>query len=174
MISKDKVTRAQLLPGKLFIAPEGVAESDVVSDEYFAGPTKGKVEVSVSEDVREIRDLDGVKVCDVRFGGRLEIKGKLAAVTPSALSTLLGAKRTAVGHYKVSEEPRVRRMTVCLVCPICGENEDFKLMLRAAEGEGGKLTLDPTGEDGVSFTVVSENRFGKTSASLSFGERSAS
>ena len=162
------------MPGKLYIAPDGVAGDDVTSDEYYAGATKGKLEISVREDVREIRDLDGVKVCDIRFGGRMEIKGKLAGITPSALSTLLGAKRAAYGAYEVSEAPSVSRMTVCLVCPVYGETGDFTLLLRTAVRNGGKLTIDPTGSDGIDFCVVSENRHGKTSASLVFGERSAS
>ena len=164
----------EMLPGRLFIAPEGVAECDVTSDEYYAGATKGKVELCVREDVREIRDLDGNKVCDVRFGGKMELRGALASVTPAAMATLLGARRTASGRYEASEAPAIRRMTVCLVCPIYGENDDFKLLLRTAVNGSSKLTLDPTGADGISFCVVSENRCGRTSASLRFGERSAS
>ena len=174
METNENITSVRLLPGRLYIAPEGVAEDDVTSDEYYAGATKGKLELSVRENVREIRDIDGTKVCDIRFGGRMELRGTLASVTPSALAALIGAKRTAHGRYEVSEKPAVRRMTVCLVCPVCGEPEDFTLLMRAAVRDGGKLTLDPCGSDGVSFTVVSENSFGKTSASLSFGERSAS
>lgn len=162
------------MPGKLYIAPDGVAEDEVTSDKYYAGATKGKIEISVREDVREVRDLDGIKICDIRFGARLEIKGRLAAVSPTALSLLLGAKRNGYGAYAISNESAVRRMTVCLVCPVYGENEDFTLFLRAAARENGKLTLDPTGEDGVAFCVVSESKHGKTSASLCFGERSAS
>ena len=174
METTENITSVELLPGKLYIAPEGVADEDVASDEYCAGATKGKVELCVRENVREIRDLDGSKVCDIRFGGRLELRGTLASVTPQALASLIGARRTASGRFEVGEKPAVRRMTVCLVCPVYGGTEDFTLLLRAAVRDGGALTLDPTGADGVSFTVVSENRFGKTSASLCFGERSAS
>ena len=170
----DNTTKTELLPGRLFIAPEGVPEEDVTSDEYYAGPTKGKVELSVREDVREIRDVDGVKVCDIRFGARMELRGVLASVTPSAMETLLGARRTAHGRYEVGSKPAVRRMTVCLVCPIYGGCDDFKLFLRAAVRDTAKLTLDPTGADGIAFSVTSENRHGKTSATVRFGERSAS
>ena len=68
----------------------------------------------------------------------------------------------------------MRRLTLCLVCPIYGSEEDFTLLLHTASDEGASLTLDPTGEDSLSFCVVSENRYGKTSASLTFGERRAS
>ena len=174
METTDNFTSIELLPGRLYIAPDGVDAGDVISDEYFAGATKGKIEITVRENVREIRDLDGVKVCDVRFGARMELRGVLASVTPSAMETLIGARRTSHGLCEVSEAPSVRRMTVCLVCPICGENDDFKLLMRTAVGGGAKLTLDPTGANGISFSVVSENRLGKTCASICFGERSAS
>ena len=174
METTENITSVELLPGKLYIAPEGVADENVAADEYCAGAAKGKVELSVRENVREIRGLDGSKVCDIRFGGRLELRGTLAEIKPAALAALIGAKRASYGRYEVGEKPAVRRMTVCLVCPVYGESEDFTLLLRAAVRDTAKLSLDPTGADGVSFTVVSENSFGKTSASLCFGERSAS
>lgn len=174
METNENITSVRLLPGKLYIAPEGVADEDVASDDYYAGATKGKVELSVRENVREIHDLEGNKVCDIRFGGRMELRGTLTEIKPFALAELIGAKRASYGRYEVGEKPSVRRMTVCLVCPVYGGTEDFTLLLRAAVRDTAKLTLDPTGADGVSFTVVSENRFGKTSASLFFGERSAS
>ena len=95
METTDNATSVQLMSGTLFIAPDGVSNDEVVSDKYRAGATAGKVEIRVRENVHTVRDMDGNKVCDIHFGARLEVKGRLASITPEATVLLLGARRAA-------------------------------------------------------------------------------
>lgn len=161
------------MPGKLYLAPEGTPKEAVIREENCVGATSGKVELTVRENVYEVRDADGNKVCDLRYGARMEIKGRLASLSGAAIEALGGASRGAYGRYEVGEAPTARRFTLCLVCPIHGANEDFTLYLGAAARGQSKICFDWSGGDGVDFSVVSESRYGNTSATLTFGERSA-
>ena len=159
------------MPGKMFIAPEGVSGDALTSDEYYAGEMDKKLTLCVRENVYKVRDLRGKDVCDIRFGGKLEVSGGLAAVTPRAMMRLLGARRSASGGYEVADAPASGGLCVCIVCPVYGSGEEFSIVLHTSSGSSGTFGFDPCGRDGVDFTLVSERSFGDSSAVLKFGER---
>lgn len=170
-MTTDNITRAELGPAFIYIAPGGLTEEETVNDKYFAGPTVGAVEICIRENVHNVRDMYGHTVCDIHYGGRLEVSGKLASVSPRVLALLFGACDAGAGRAGISEEPAVRRLSVCVVSPIRGGGETFTLFLRAATTAGSSLSLNASGRDTIDFTVTSEKNYGNTCALLSLGRR---
>lgn len=168
-MTTDNLTRAELFPAYLYIAPGGLSEEETVNEKYYAGPTVGAIEICIRENIHNVHDMYGHTVCDIHYGGRLEIRGKLASVSPRALALILGAKDAGNGHLKISEAPSVRRLSVCVVSPIRGDSGTFSLFLRTATDSGSRLSLNSAERDAIDFTITSENNYGRTSALLSLG-----
>lgn len=170
-MTTDNITRAELFPAYLYIAPEGTGEDDTVNERYFAGPTAGPVDVCIRENVHNVRDMFGNTVCDIHYGGRLEIKGHLASVSPQSLALLFGAKDNGTGRLEIPESGARRRFSVCVVSPLGTDQKAFSLFLRTASASSPKLSLNLPESDTVEFTITSENSYGRSSASLSFAPR---
>lgn len=167
-MTTDNITRAELFPAYLYIAPEGTDEDATVNEKYFAGPTVGPVDICIRENIHNVRDMFGNTVCDIRYGGRLEIKGRLASVSPRMLSLLFGAETDGVGKLDIQTLGALRRFSVCVVGPTGFGTEAFSLFLRTASASAPKLSFNATERDTVEFTVTSENSYGRSSAQLSF------
>ena len=162
----EKLTHYELGPGAIFIAPGDVPKGEAAKSKYFAGHTDGGVCVNFRENVYPIRDMSGETVCEIHCGARVEVKGKLASVSPSALALLFGARRASDGSFTVCGEPQLRSVGVSVVCPICGSDDEF-LLYRRASAQGGSIKLDAAGEDRVEFSIVSERDFGRSAATFS-------
>lgn len=167
-MTTDNITRAELFPAYLYIAPEGTGEDDTVNKKYFAGPTKGPLDISIRENVHNVRDMFGNTVCDIRYGGRLEIKGRLASVSPRTLALLFGAKDDGHARLEIPDIGTAGRFSVCVVSPLGADEKAFSLFLRTASVCTPRLILNSPDCDTVEFTVASENSYGRTSATLSF------
>ena len=153
----EKITRYELLPGAVFIAPGDVPKDEAASDRYYVGTTVGGIEISLRENSHPIRDLRGETVCELRSGGRLEIKGKLAGISPAAIERLFAPA--------LEGSPNAASVVVSVVCPIRGESEAFAIYMKASGASA--LKLSGVGQDAVEFSLVSERDFGKGRAKMS-------
>ncbi len=168
-MTTDNITRAELFPAYLYIAPEGLEEDETVDEKYFAAPTVGPVDICIRENAHNVRDMFGNTVCDIYYGARLEIKGRLASVSPRALAQIFGAKDNGATKLEIPQISAKRRFSVCVLSPLGGDGKAFSLFLRAASASAGKLSLNASDRDTVEFTITSEKSYGKGSAQLSFG-----
>ena len=162
----EKLTRYELLPGEVYIAPGDVPKDEATRTEYYAGPTVGGIEIAVHENVYPVRDRNGDTVCELHSGARLEVKGKLASVTPAAIERLFGAKRGADGNYEIVAAPDARTVGLSVICPIRGESDAFTMYMRAS-GVKGTAKLDGAGRDVIEFSLTSERDFGRRAAKMS-------
>lgn len=167
-MTTDNTTRAELFPAYLYIAPEGTSEDETVNKKYFAGPTAGPVDICIRENIHTVRDMFGNTVCDIRYGGRLEIRGRLASASPRLLALLFGAEGNGAAKYEIPGHGARRRFSVCVVSPFGDDGKAFSLFLRAATSTAPKLSLNMPERDTVEFTVTGENSYGRSLAQLSF------
>ena len=165
----EKITHFELLPGAIFIAPGDAPKDEATDARYYVGTTVGGVEIAIKENIFPIRDMSGNTVCEIRSGARLEVRGKLASLTPAALMRLFGARRVADGEFEIAASPSARSYGVSIVCPICGSEETFALYLRASTDGKSTLKLSGVGQDMFEFSLVSECDFGKRAARVSVG-----
>lgn len=167
----DTENEFALAPGKLYLCAGNVARSAMRCPENYAGPTRGGVKVKYSAKNHEITDADGNTVATLRYGERVTVTGNLARITPHMIAELIGADGENVsdtGMVRLSAgRPSLKYLTFYLVCPIDG-GEEFELYLRSSAADCATFSLGTSDENGLAFTLVSENTLGGRHASISF------
>lgn len=160
-----------LAPGKLYLCAGNVPKNEMQRKENYAGPTRGGVKVKYSAKKKEILDTDGNTVATVRYGEKVTVSGSLARITPHIIAELIGADGENVsneGTVKLSsDKPSMSCLTFYLVCPI-EDGEEFEVYLRSGVASSATFSLGTADENGLAFTLVSENTLGGRHASISF------
>lgn len=167
----DNINEFALAPGKLYLCAGNVPKAAMRRQENYAGPTRGGVKVKYTSKIHEITDADGNCMATLRYGERITVTGNLARITPHMIAELIGADGENVsdsGTVSLSAgRPSLKYLTFYLVCPI-DNGEEFELYLRSSAADCATFSLGASDENGLAFTLVSENTLGGRHASISF------
>lgn len=167
----DDVNEFALSPGKLYLCAGKIPKEKMRCPENYAGPTRGGVKVKYSAKTHEINDADGNTVAVLRYGERMTVTGNLARITPHMIAELIGAEGenvTSSGTVRLSAgRPGLKHLTFYLVCPI-DNGEEFELYLLSSAADSAVFSLGTPDENGMAFTLVSENSLNGRRSSISF------
>lgn len=147
-------------PGRLYIAPVSVPESEVFSVPWYAGPTKDGVTLSYSAKIHEITDYYGALARSIRYGERVRVEGRLSRIYPSAVCRAVGAPFSAgtIAFGAVSDAGRLAQVRVGLLCALpeaCGGGE-MRFLMRASASSGAILALSAQRDSAISFSLTAE------------------
>lgn len=147
-------------PGRLYIAPASTTEAESRSMKWYAGATKGGVQITYSARMHEITAWDGAVIRTVRFGERLRVDGRILRLYPRVLAAATGSPMEGNTVYLGGRGPggRCARVRVTLVCalPKSAGGGDVVFSFIASAASGASLSLTPERDSSWQFSLMGE------------------
>ncbi len=146
--------------GRLYIAPENVSEAEARSMKWYAGATKGGVQMTYFNRVHEITAWDGAVIRSVRYGERVRVEGRLLRLYPRVLSAATGSPLDGSAVYlggrgAAGRHTRVRVTLVCALPKSAGGGE-IVFSFIASAASGAVLSLSPERDSAWQFSLTAE------------------
>lgn len=146
--------------GRLYVAPASTPEAEMHSLNYYAGPTKGGVQLSYAAKIHEITDYAGVLVRSIRYGERVRLSGRMARLYPRVLAAASGSRLTGDELFPgaLTAAGRSARVRVLLVCPLPAEagGGEMRFSMIASAASGFSFLLSPQRDSSYDFTLTAE------------------
>lgn len=146
--------------GRLFIAPESVSEEASRSMKWYAGSTKGGVQLTYSNRVHEITAWDGSVIRSVRYGECIRVEGRLLRLYPRVLAVATGSPMDGSTVYLGARGGAGRhgRVRVTLVCALPKEAGGGEVVFSfiASAASGAALALSPERNSAWQFSLTAQ------------------